>query len=334
MTNQTIQNRLEFLESNIRNTLLSKDDLNLSIWCPFCKNNNRKKLKLVIHLEKSFYHCWVCDKKGSDVSYVLSRIDKNLGNKAKKLFKNKSRHKNSLDIDISSLFSAEDNNFEDSFENRITVPEGFKILANAFGSNDPDIRDVFKYALNRGINKHKMWFLRLGYSLDPEYRRCLIIPSLDEKGQINFFTARKIDVDTNCGYKYKNANVPKKNVIFNEININWKIPLTLVEGPLDLLKTNDNATCLLGSSLTEDMNLFHKIVQNKTNIHLALDEDAYYKAIRIASLLSEYDIDVKIVNTRGYPDVGDMTISQFERLLDSSSQFSIEDKLLNKIKQL
>lgn len=333
MTNQTIRNRLEFLENNIKNTLLSKDDLNLSIWCPFCKNNNRRKLKLVIHLEKSFYHCWVCDKKGSDVSYVISRIDKSLVNKAKKLFKsNNSKAKNSLDIDIASLFNDE-GNYEDELD-RIAIPEGFMILANAFSSSNPDIRDVFRYALNRGVNKHKMWFLRLGYSLDPEYKRCLIIPSLDKKGQINYFTARKIDVDTNCGYKYKNANVPKKNIIFNEININWKIPLTLVEGPLDLLKTNDNATCLLGSSLTEDMRLFHKIVQNKTEVYLALDEDAYYKTIRIASLLSEYDISVKIVNTRGSADVGDMSISHFKNLLDNSNQFKIEDKLLNKIKQL
>ena len=30
---------------------------------------------------------------------------------------------------------------------------------------------------------------------------------------------------------------------FNELNINWNKPLTLVEGPLDLIKTNDTSTC-------------------------------------------------------------------------------------------
>jgi hypothetical protein len=333
MINQTIENRLEFLENNIRNTLLSKDGMNLSIWCPFCKHNNRKKLKLAIHLEKCFYHCWLCDKKGSNVPYLLSKIDKTLSDKSKKLFKSKSSKSNVLDFDIAKLFGAE-SIFEEMQEEAIAIPEGFKLLATSFNSSNPDIKSVFKYALNRGVSKHKLWFLRLGYSLNSEYQRCLIIPSLDANGKINYFTARRIDVDTSCGYKYKNANVPKKNMIFNEINIDWNIPLTLVEGPLDLLKTNDNATCLLGSVLTEDMLLFKKIVKNKTDINLALDEDAYYKAIKIAKLLSAYDVNVNIVNTRGYPDVGDMTSNQFENLLKKSKEFRLEDNLLNKIKQL
>jgi hypothetical protein len=82
MMNQKVQERLDFLESNIRNTLLSKDGINLSIWCPFCQHQNRKKLKLAIHLEKCFFHCWLCDKKGSNVPYLLSKIDKSLGEKS------------------------------------------------------------------------------------------------------------------------------------------------------------------------------------------------------------------------------------------------------------
>ena len=50
------------------------------------------------------------------------------------------------------------------------------------------------------------------------------------------------------------------------LNIDWNRELSIVEGPLDLLKTNDNATCLLGSALNEDFKLFQKIVDNKTDI--------------------------------------------------------------------
>tara|TARA_B000000557_G_scaffold248855_1_gene233803 strand:- start:3372 stop:4370 length:999 start_codon:yes stop_codon:yes gene_type:complete len=331
--NQILENRLDFLESNIRNTLLSKDGVNLSIWCPFCQHPNKKKLKLVIHLEKSFYHCWVCDKKGSNVPYLLSKIDKNLSEKSKNIFKN-NKKSSSIEIDIRSLFGDNTLDIDLDIEEKVEIPNGFKLLANAFNSNNPDVRDVFKYALKRGINKHKIWFLRLGYSLDSDFSRCLIIPSLDKDGNINYYTARKIDVDTNCGYKYKNANVPKKNIIFNEINIDWNSPLTLVEGPLDLLKTNDNATCLLGSSLTEDMKLFQEIVKNKTTVNLALDADAYYKCVKIAKLLSYYDIKVNILDTRGNFDVGDMTSQYFNKILDEAKEFNNEDVLLNKIKQL
>ena len=37
--------------------------------------------------------------------------------------------------------------------------EDFRLLATDFNSNDPDIRDIFKYALNRGLSKHKKdWY--------------------------------------------------------------------------------------------------------------------------------------------------------------------------------
>ena len=93
--------------------------------------------------------------------------------------------------------------------------------------------------------------------------RYLILPSYDKNGELNFYVSRNIDADTANSFKYKNANVSKNKIIFNEINIDWNIPLTLVEGPLDLLKTNDNATCLLGSALNEEMLLFQQIVKNK-----------------------------------------------------------------------
>jgi DNA primase len=176
--------------------------------------------------------------------------------------------------------------------------------------------------------------LRLGVSLNPEFSRMLILPSYDKNGKLNFYTGRKIDVDTKNSYKYKNALVPKKNIIFNELNLDFSLPLTIVEGPLDLIKTNDNATCLLGSSLTEGMKLFQEIVKNKTDVILALDDDAYDKAIKIAKNLSEYDINVKILNTSIAEDVGDMTTSQFKQIYQEAKEISETDMLLNKIRSL
>lgn len=179
-----------------------------------------------------------------------------------------------------------------------------------------------------------MLLLRLGVSLDNDFIRRLIIPSFNDNGDINFYTARRIDVDSSSPIKYKNASVSKKDIIFNELFIDWSIPLTLVEGPLDLLKTNDNATCLLGSSLTYDMKLFRKIVENKTEINLALDKDVYFKTLKIAKLLSEYDVKVNILDTRVANDVGDMTHSQFEECLSNAKEYKQNDFLLTKISMI
>ena len=40
--------------------------------------------------------------------------------------------------------------------------------------------------------------------------------------------------------------------------------MTLVEGPFDMVKCDDNATCLLGSHLPVNSLLFQKLIQNKT----------------------------------------------------------------------
>lgn len=332
MRETTSSEKLNFLESFLR-VSVSKDGVNASIWCPFCKHSNKSKRKMVIHLEKGLYHCWICDKKGSNVSYVISQLNKSKVEEAKKLFRRKSNKQSFLDVDIGALFGEQSITFQEEDE-PVFTPSGFKLLAHAFDSNNPDVRDVFRYAIKRGANKHKFWMLRLGYSLNSDFRRTLILPSLDENGDINFYTARKIDVDSSNPIKYKNSANKKKNIIFNEINIDWKRPLTLVEGPLDLLKTNDNATCLLGSSLTQDMKLFKKIVENKTPVNLALDSDVYYKTLKIANLLSEYDVETKIVDTRSATDVGDMTLSQFSELLDNASPFQKENILLSKIAAL
>lgn len=303
---------------------LAKDQVNLLIWCPFCKNNDRKKLKLSIHLEKCFYHCWVCDKKGSNIPYLVNKINSQYKAEAEVLFK---VHKKKFD-----LFGEELSQVEEKI--CVELPPKFMFLSECYDHVDPDVKAVLKYAIKRGVNKHKLWMLRLGVSLHEEFRRMLILPSYDKNGELNFYTCRKIDVDTKGSFKYKNALVPKKDIIFNEINIDFKLPLTIVEGPLDLIKTNDNATCLLGSSLNNKMKLFQEIVRNKTEIILALDEDAYDKAIKIARNLNEYDVIVKIVNTSSAEDVGDMTHKQFSQAYNESQQLSETDILLNKIRSL
>lgn len=327
---KTIYEKISFIESFV-NSSLGKDGININVWCPFCKHPSKNKLKMSIHLENNIYHCWLCEKKGSNVPYLISKLNPLKHEESKKYFSYKKSNSEYSDI-LSSLTSHSIyDNHQESIDEIVDFPDDFKLIANYFNSYDPDVRDIFKYAVKRGFNKHKLWMLKAGFSNKQDFKRSMIIPSLDSQGNVNFYTSRRIDATTKDGFKYKNAQVQKKNIIFNEINIDWSLPLTLVEGPLDLIKTNDNATCLLGSSLTEDMNLFKKIVENKTKIYLALDSDVYNKSIYIADLLSSYDIEVYIVDTRIAEDVGDMTRQQFESVYDSAKPYNKKSKLLSKI---
>ena len=127
------------------------------------------------------------------------------------------------------------------------------------------------------------------------------MPSFDSDGVLNYYTARSIDNDGHK--KYINSKVKRKDVIFNELNIRWNEPLTLVEGPFDLVKCNWNATAMLGSYLDESYLLFRTIVQNKTDVILAMDSDARTKFHKIAEKLKSYGINVKYLDLGKFNDV-------------------------------
>lgn len=312
-----LEKRLNLIEKACGLSRRSKDGININIQCPFCNKKNGKT-KLVIRVDNPVYHCWVCNKSGKDVTYLFSRFFKRYLSDAKAIFTSKK-----VVLDEEEQKAAE-----------ICLPEDFELCPNIIKGFNPNKLAVKKYAAFRGASDHKQWMLKIGASDIGDFKRALIIPSFDTNGDLNFYTCRKIDALSDNGRKYVNAEVSKSEIIFNEYLIDWTKPLTLVEGPLDLLKTNDNATCLLGSHLGENFKLFQQIVKHKTDVYLALDYDAYWKAQEIAKLLSSYDINVWLVKADKNKDVGDMTEEEFLDRLKKAEQWYEDDFLLRKIRSL
>lgn len=321
-------NKLNLLKDVFYRHKVSNDGNNFKTECPKCS-----KFKLEIHIDKGIYHCWVCELRGTNIPYLVSLKNKSKVEECKKIYKRKSVKNNEFSSILDKINQKED--YEEDIKNEnITLPEDFVPLILQYNSKNPDFRAVFNYAISRGVNKHKMIMMRLGCSNQYDFKRSLIMPSFDKSGKINFYVSRDIDVTSDNPYKYKNANVSKKDIIFNEYLIDWDRELTIVEGPLDLIKTNDNATCLLGSALNEDFKLFQKIIDKKTDVVLALDKDAYSKTLNIASLLSEYNINVKIADTRCADDVGDMTKETFNVIKEEAKSYNLYDNLISKIRSL
>ena len=135
------------------------------------------------------------------------------------------------------------------------------------------------------------------------------MPSFDSDGKLNYWTARSIESDMIM--KYMNPSIPRGEFIFNEINLDWRKEMTLVEGPFDLTKCDSNATAILGSNMSRKSALFQAIVRNKTPIILALDSDMPEKQHKWAKSLSEFDVEVKVLDLGGRKDVGEMTKEEF-----------------------
>ena len=277
---------------------ISRDQVNVAVKCPNCADARSSKRKLVVRLDDGRYHCWVCGLKGRKVASLFRKYAPSHVEELK-------------DFGWSDRGRSTVGPIEDE-EPDIEIPQGFVLLANSLSSRDPDVKETVRYIRGRGMSIRDLWYYKVGTTTKGRFRRRAIIPSFDAEGNLNYYAARSIDDTTHM--KYLNAKVPKKQVIFNELNIRWDKELTVVEGPLDLVKCDDNATCLLGSYLAEDSNLFRKIIRNQTPIVLALDTDARLKAHNLARVLSSYGIRVRLAALSPALDVGDLSRAQFSKI--------------------
>ena len=291
----SVKSKLGFLSRAFGTPARSTDGINYAFRCPNCAPIDKNKKKLVIKIDTDSYHCWVCDIKG----YGLEKLLRRYIPVALEEYVTNYRKGRSFKQDLPQE--------NDTIEN-LEIKD-FKLLALQKNSVDPDIRATLKYVTGRGLSDRDLWYFKLGTASSGRFRRRVIMPSFDSDGRMNYYVARTIDKDV--GRKYINAKVSKKNIIFNEININWNHELTLVEGPFDLTKCDENATCILGSSLGEKYALFQEIVRNQTPVILALDPDVIHKAHSIAKRLAEYGVSIRMLDPGEFKDVGEMSKRDF-----------------------
>ena len=311
--------KISFLRRAFKSIRQTPELVNVEVSCPNpkCKSHGTNKLKLIIQVETQQYNCWVCGVSGIGVSKLASKYFPHLRTEASKVF---------------GKFSKQNHASLEEVETVLELPKDFVFLGENFNSKDPDIKRCINYLKSRGLDDKDIWYFKFCAVPSGRFRNRVIMPSFDESGTLNYYVTRSIFKDSRM--KYINSKVPKKNIVFNEINIDWSKELTLVEGPFDLTKASENSTCLLGCSLKEDQNLFKKIVKNNTPICLALDPDVRQKAIKIATLLSSYGIQVRMLDVEGYEDVGEMTKNCFSKRQEKAKLFGRDDKLLELINSI
>jgi len=310
------QLKINFIQSVFGAVEIGSDGINVSVVCPSCDNiKPTAKRKLSIRLDNDFYHCWVCDIKGRNLVFLLKKYS--TSQKLQEYIKR--FHKKALPEIINDSLNAEDD---------IELPKNFTLLAANQHMNNQYVNKALRYLKTRDINERDLWYFKFGIAYDAKYYNRVIMPSFNSEGKLNYFVGRTWNKNA-TKFKYFNCKCKKSAVIFNDININWSKQLTLVEGPFDLTKCNENATCLLGSTLRADSALFQKIVKHKTPILLALDKDAKVKMHKIAKLLCQYDIDVWYLEFNDNRDPGDLTKKEFEELMTYKKHWSTYYALKN-----
>jgi DNA primase len=278
-----LSEKLKLLKKALGRCWSNEDEHQFS--CPKC---NHHKLKLSINIDKNVFKCWICDYSGTKISQLIRQC-------TPAYYADWRQLAGEVDLTKYDVIFAE---HVPEPPQIIDLPENFQTLT---GKKTKLKNRALNYLYSRGFADRDILTWKIGFCDYGEYQDRVIIPSFDDDGNVNFFVARSYTGDW---MKYKNPRV-SKDIIFNDLNIDWDDDVILAEGVFDAMKCK-NAIPLLGSTLRENSRLFQKICERKPDVYLALDEDIKGKEFGIAKKLREYGIKVMSIDVSGYSDIGEM----------------------------
>jgi len=288
----------------------------LLFYCPKC---NHHKKKLSINVEKGAWHCWVCEYRGSNLGRLVKRFGSFLQRQEWEALET------SLDPECSFEDILNNLNGQKQEEKKISLelPGEFISLCNK--GVPLSSREPLLYLKSRGVTKSDILKWKIGYASKGEYAGRVIVPSFDEGGELNYFVSRAYTKKQWPPYK---SPAISKDIIYNELYVDFKNDLVLVEGVFDAFVC-ENSVPLLGSTLSENSKLFSKIVEMDTTIYIALDPDAERKAMRLIKSLLLYGVEVYKVDVSGYKDIGEMTKEEFKNRKKAAKQITNDSYLVD-----
>lgn len=286
--------------------------------CPYCQHH---KKKMSVNFDIGAFKCWVCDVRGKNIYRIV------------RSFGDYSQRQRWLELDGRLDLKTFDQIFKELNEVEeepvCELPEEMISLCNKHLPRSS--KRALDYLYSRGLeNKDiKMW--KIGYCTEGRYSGRIIIPSFNRNGDSNYFIARSY-----VGHKRKYLNpMATKDIIFNEIMIDWDEPVVIVEGVFDSIVAGTQAIPILGSTLRTQSRLFQALAMNDTPVYIALDQDAEKKASWMIKKMVEYDMEVLKIDTSSSEDVGSMTPRQFHNAFQSAQPIDPDyfffERLLNAI---
>ena len=284
---------------------------NYAYHCPLCKHH---KPKLEVNMSENSkgenpWHCWVCDKKGKKLYQLFKAVEvaPEVMSELKAIVKYVGPE---TDVQV---------------ETKITLPKEFKPLTNIQKSNIMG-RHALAYIKSRGITKEDVLKYGIGYCETGRYANMVIIPSYDERGNINYFTGRSFEKEPSV--KYRNPSVSRDIIPF-ELFINWELPLILCEGPFDAIAIKRNVIPLLGKNI--QTKLMKKIVMSSVEkIYIALDRDAQKQALDFCERLMQEGKEVYLVDMQD-KDPSEMGFASFTNLIQETYPLTFSGLLEKKL---
>jgi DNA primase len=181
--------------------------------------------------------------------------------------------------------------------------------------------ELFIEKLQNDILKYQ-----IGYCEHGHYSNMVIIPSYDEKGNLNYFTSRGFEEFSRS--KYKNPNV-SRNIVPFEFFINWNVPIILCEGPFDMMAIKRNVIPLLGKTIQSS--LMKRLVTSAVGkIYIALDKDAQKQALTFCERLMKEGKEVYLLDLND-KDPSEMGFNNFTKLIQDTYPLTFSNLLEKKL---
>lgn len=284
---------------------------NYAYHCPLCKHH---KPKLEINMSENSkgenpWHCWVCDKKGKKLYQLFKAVEV-----APEIM-----------AELKAIVKYVGPETDVQVETKVTLPKEFKPLTNIQKSNIMG-RHALAYIKSRGITEEDVLKYGIGYCETGRYANMVIIPSYDERGNINYFTGRSFEKEPSV--KYRNPSVSRDIIPF-ELFINWDLPLILCEGPFDAIAIKRNVIPLLGKNI--QTKLMKKIVMSSVEkIYIALDRDAQKQALDFCERLMQEGKEVYLVDMQD-KDPSEMGFNNFTKLIQETYPLTFSGLLEKKL---
>jgi hypothetical protein len=294
---------------------LRKGGSQATYFCNFC---NHYKRKLEVSLDTGQWHCWICHSRGSYLGSLLSKL------------KSPSILRNQL-FELTKDVRYQRKTKTDIVDDQPVLPEDFIPLSVPLkndvylGERMQEYRRALDYVKGR-VLVDDIYRYNIGFCMEGEYRDCVIIPSYDSDGKLNYFSARCYY--PNQSIKYRNAPF-KKDIIGFECFINFDEPVNLTEGAFDAMAVRINAVPLFGTMISQ--RLLHALLVHKTPwVNLILDNDALKEVNKLVEDLQKWSIPFRIVKL---PEK-DPSVIGFEVMHDiigRTKPFVFKDHVRNKL---
>lgn len=307
---------IEFLNGILGHSI-PKSKGNYAYKCPFC---NHHKHKLEVHPEKGAWQCWVCETKGKTLFSLLRKLGKGkeYTSRLNELLPKENKIKNWKAINSKSK--------ENSF---INLPKEYKPLW--IRNRSFEYSTCIKYLHDRGVTLNDIIKYRIGYCDKGKYSGMIVFPNFDGDGNLNYFTTRSFF--RNSKEKFKNPPL-SRDVIGLEFQLNWELPIILVESALDAIIVRRNASPIYGTILLNNLKI-GLLERGIKEIYLALDPDAKEKITKISEYLNSVGISVKCIDIPMDGDVNSIGYHKFWELYNNPKKIDnntvFKDKILSSL---